>query len=89
MALVDARFQTKELYAADPHKPDAAAWGPLGAPAKPVLSVALPTDKARVSACHGCINGCRGIYALGYGNQNHCNVTSFYAHHAMRWAKGV
>ena len=88
MALVEARFQTKELYAADPHKPDAAAWGPLGAPAKPVLSVALPTDKARVSACHGCINGCRGIYALGYGNQNHCNVTSFYAHHAMRWAKG-
>lgn len=87
-ALVQARFDAKEFYAGDVDNPDATHWGPFGKPAKPVLFCDEPSKKRRTQSCQGCINGCRGRYDVGYGNEVSCQETSWYSSFAQKWVKG-
>ena len=87
-ALVQARFDAKQFYAGDVDNPDMRHWGPFGKPAKPVLFCQPPTDKRRSQACQGCINGCRGRYNTGYGNEVSCQETAWYGSYARKWADG-
>jgi len=87
-ALLQARFDAKRYYAGNADNPDKRAWGPFSKPAKPVLFCQAPTDKRRPQACQGCINGCRGRYNTGYGNEVSCQETAWYGSHARKWTKG-
>ncbi len=87
-ALLQARFVAKERYAADAEDPDLHAWGNLDRAPEPVVFVKHPTDERRTSACHGCINGCKARYAVGYGNEVTCNTSAWYVPFAARHAGG-
>jgi len=87
-ALVQARFDAKEFYAADNENPDMRQWGPFGRTAKPVLFCDEPSKRRRAQACQGCINGCRGRYDIGYGNEVSCQETAWYSSFAQKWVKG-
>ncbi len=87
-ALVQARFDAKEYYAADDDDPDQRHWGAFGNPAKPIIFCQQPTDKRRTQSCQGCINGCRARFNVGYGNEVSCQETAWYAKFAIKWAKG-
>ncbi|WP_457597523.1 aldehyde ferredoxin oxidoreductase N-terminal domain-containing protein [Hydrogenimonas sp.] len=87
MALVEARFQVKERYAADVEKPDIYQWGMLGRVFTSTF-VGLPSDNRRMQACMGCVMGCRSRYDIGYGNEVSCQETSWYGHYAAKYAGG-
>lgn len=87
-ALMQARFDAKEYYAGDVDNPDARHWGPFGKSAKPVLFCDAPSKKRRPQACQGCINGCRGRYDIGYGNEVSCQETAWYSSFAQKHTQG-
>ncbi|WP_417348589.1 aldehyde ferredoxin oxidoreductase N-terminal domain-containing protein [Ferrimonas sp.] len=103
LALVNARFKTRELYANDadnvtvlgtPSNPDAANVHlntEVGAHALGSASRALLfapiNSNHRSIGCHGCINGCKQRRD-GYGNESHCQTTVWYLAPALLAARG-
>ncbi|MCL1050649.1 aldehyde ferredoxin oxidoreductase [Shewanella abyssi] len=101
-ALVKARFITREKFAhdADNHTAKeigtnaAASFMPgaelgfntQGAPARSNAFARLSKDH-RVTACHGCINGCKQRLD-GYGNETTCQTTFWYLAPALLAARG-
>jgi aldehyde:ferredoxin oxidoreductase len=87
-ALLRARTVTQEKYISDITQPDFAAWTKLKQP-KLMAMVPPPSDEYRPQACQGCISGCRARYAVGYGNETKCQVTSWYYAPSRRVAKSA
>ncbi len=76
-ALLRARFTTREDFAHTVDDPQPFSFPGLGN--KPnAVSFPLLNDQHRVSACHGCINGCKQRNAIGYGNESTCQTTAWY-----------
>jgi aldehyde:ferredoxin oxidoreductase len=88
-ALLRARTITNQKYVADIKQPDFASWTKLGKPPKLMGMVPPPNDQYRPQACQGCISGCRARFAVGYGQETKCQVTSWYYAPSRRVAKST
>ncbi len=88
-AILRARTATQRKYVSDIKEPDFTAWTKIGKQPKVMSMVPTPNDKYRPQACQGCISGCRARYAVGYGHETKCQVTSWYFAPARRVAKSI
>jgi len=86
-ALLRARTITQRKYVTDIKQPDFAAWTKIGKQPTLMAMVPPPNDKYRPQACQGCVSGCRARFAVGYGQESKCQVTSWYFAPARRVAK--
>lgn len=80
-ALLRARLLTRESAAYDSDETEGYTFAGLGNAPSPVSFVKLKPEH-RVSACHGCVNGCKQRNAIGYGNESSCQTTAWYIYPA-------